>query len=336
MELNTVSLSDFVSLVKVYWEKTKQSLAQEALNSGIFIREDIPMNSGNIRQHSEIDLNEYARFKGEGAQSQRAKQQQGYTKFVTSYRVSSDIGITYEMRTQNKYPEVTRRLTNLSSQGYNRRELDLTHRLTFGTATAYTDMDGRSVDISIGDTLALFSTAHTLKGTTATYRNRLANNPKVSRGSIENLEAQIVANTLNQFGEKVTIPFDIIWTSDDPNTINTVREFLRSTASVDPGTNQGVINVYKGKYRHVVLPRLATDNLGQPDSTKANYWGLASSMFSTAHLDVWEEPHLKVPENLNAGEEFSTDDWNFGVRAGYGIAIVNAQWIQFSSGDATP
>src|SRR4051812_39426763 len=117
MELNTVSLSDFVSLVKVYWEKSKQSLAQEALNSGIFIREDIPMNSGNIRQHSEIDLNEYAKFKGEGAQSQRAKQQQGYTKYVTSYRIASDIGITYEMRTQNKYPEVTRRLTNLSSQG---------------------------------------------------------------------------------------------------------------------------------------------------------------------------------------------------------------------------
>lgn len=336
MELNTVSLSDFVSLVTIFWEKTKQSLAQEALNSGMFYREDIPMNSGNIRQHSEIDLNEYAHFKGEGSQAQRAKQQEGYTKTITSYRVASDIGITYEMRTQNKYPEVVRRLTNLSMQGYNRRELDLTHRITFGIATTYTDMDGRSVDVSIGDTLALFSTAHTLKGTSTTYRNRLANNPQFSRGAIEGMEAEIIANTLNQFGEKVTIPFEIIFTTDDPNTINTVREFLRSTASVDPGTNVGVINVYKGKYRHVILPRIATDAFGQPDSTKTKYWGLASPLFTTAHLDVWEEPHLKVPENLNAGEEFSTDDWNFGVRAGYGIAIVNAAWIHFSSGDATP
>lgn len=336
MELNTVSLSDFVQLAAVYFEKTKQSLTQEALNSGMFYREDIPMNSGNIREYSEIDLNQYARYKAQGAQSQRAKVQEGYVKFLTSYRVSSDIGITYEMRTQNKYPEVVRRLTNLSTQGFNRRELDLTHRITFGTATSYTDMDGRTVDTTLGDTLALFSTVHTLKGTTATYRNRLANNPQFSRGALENLEAQIVANTLNQFGEKVTIPFDIIFTTDDPNQINTVREFLRSTSSVEAGANSGVTNVYQGKYRHVILPRLATDNLGQPDATKTKYWGLASSLFSTAHLGVWEEPHLKVPENLNAGEEFSTDDWTFGVRAGYGICIVNGAWIHFSSGDAAP
>ena len=111
--------------------------------------------------------------------------QEGYTKTLTSYRVADDIGITYEMRTQNKYPDVVRRLTNLSSQGFNRRELDLTHRITFGTATSYMDMDGRTIDTTVGDTLALFSTAHTLKGSSATYRNRLANNPQVSRGSIE-------------------------------------------------------------------------------------------------------------------------------------------------------
>jgi hypothetical protein len=335
MELNTVTLADFVQLADVYWEKTKASLPQEALNSGLFFRQDIPQNSGNIRAYSEVDLNEYARFKGEGAQSQRAKVQEGYTKNLTSYRVSDDIGITYEMRTQNKYPEVVRRLTNLSSQGFNRRELDLTHRITFGTATSYNDMDGRTIDTTLGDGLALFSTVHTLKGTSATFRNRLANNPQFSRGSLEAMEAEIVANTLNQFGEKVTIPFDVIFTADDPNTINTVLEYLKSMGSPDY-TNSGVTNVYKGKYRHVRLPRLATDNLGQPDATKTKYWGLASTSYTTAHLDVWEEPHLKVPSNLNAGEDFATDDWNFGVRAGYGIAIVNGQWIHLSTGDATP
>jgi hypothetical protein len=336
MELNNVTFSDFVSLVTIHWEKTKQSLAQEALNSGLFYREDMPQNTGNTRQYSEVDINEYARFKGEGAQSQRAKVAQGYTKILTSYRVSDDIGITYEDRTQNKYPEVVRKLTQISSQGYNRRELDLTHRVTFGTATTYTDMDGRPIDVTTGDGLALFSTAHTLKGTSATYRNRLANNPQFSRGSIEAMEAQIVANTLNQFGEKVTIPFDILFTSDDPNTINTVREYLKSTASVDAGANQGVINVYKGKYRHVVLPRLATDAFGQPDSTKTKYWGLASSLYTTGHLGVWEEPRMKIAADLNAGEEFSTDDWNFAVRAGYGICVVNGVWITLSTGDATP
>lgn len=336
MELNTVTLGDFVQLADVIFEKNKQSLVQEAYRSGLFVTENIPMNSGNIRQYNEIDLEEYASRKAEGAQAVRAKVQEGYSKNLSSYRVAKDIGISYEMRTQNKYPEVIRRLTNLSNLAINRRELDLTHRVTFCTATSYVDQDGVSVDISLGDTLSLANTAHTLKGSSATYRNRLANNPQFSRGSLEGMEAQIVTNTLNQFGQKVTIPFDILWTTDDPNTINTVREYLRSTASVDPGMNQGVINVYKGKYRHVVLPRIATDVNGNPDSTKTKYFGLASSTYSTAHCAVWEEPHLKVPSNLNAGEEFSTDDWNFGVRAGHGICIVNGFWFQFSSGDGTP
>jgi hypothetical protein len=128
--------------------------------------------------------------------------------------------------------------------------------------------------------------------------------------------------------------FDIIFSGDDPNTVNVIRELLQSTASVD-AANAGVKNVYMGKYKHVILPRLATDKNGAVDATKRRYWGIASSMISSAHLGIWEEPRLKVPANLNAGEEFSTDSWNFGVRAGYGICVAGAAWIKFSSGDGT-
>ena len=334
MELNTVSLGDFVKLAGIIFEKSKMSLGQEARNSGMFMFNPIPMNSGNTREYTEIDQNEYAKYKGEGDQAARGKVQQGYSKTLTHYRIAEDIGITYEMRSMNKYPEVVRRLTNLAGKGVNRMELDLTHRITFAFSTSYTDMDGRTVDTTLGDALALASTVHKLKGTSTTFRNILANNPQVSKGAIEGMEKLIVEETLNQFGEKVVIPFDIIFTSDDPNTINTVREHLQSTAAVD-AVNAGVLNVYKGKYRHVILPRLATDANGAVDTTKRRYWGLASSMYTTGHFDVWEEPRLKIPANLNAGEEFSTDDWNFGVRAGYGICIVNAVWLKISKGDGT-
>ena len=334
MELNSVSLGDFVRLADIIFEKEKASLGQEMLNSGIFWVENIPMNSGNTREYTEIDVQEYARTKAQGDQATRAKVQQGYNKVLTQKRVALDIGITYEMRTQNKYPEVIRRLTNLAKQLVNRRELDLTHRFTFGTATTYTDMDGNTVDISTGDTLALFSTAHTVKGSSVTYRNRLANNPQLSRGSLEGMEQLVAEQTINQFGEKVVVPFDILFTTDDPNTINTALEYLRSVAAPDYA-NAGVTNVYKAKYKHVILPRLATDAFGAVDTTKRKYWGLASSSATTAHCAIWEEPHLKVPQDLNAGEEFSTDDWNFGGRAGFGIAIVNGVFVKMSSGDGT-
>ena len=164
MELSTISLADFVKMADVIWFKGADSVAQYARRSGLFKEESIPMNTGNTREYSEIDLEEYAKVKGESDQAQRARVQQGYSKTLTSYRVALDIGISYEMRTQNKYQRVVDMLTNLAPTAYNRLDLDLTHRVTFATATSYTDMDGRTVDVSVGDTLALASTVHTLKG----------------------------------------------------------------------------------------------------------------------------------------------------------------------------
>ena len=331
-ELNTATLSDFTKLADVLWQKGLDSVPQFAKGSGLFRSVDVPQHTGNTREFSEIDGQEYAELKDEGSQANRAAVQQGYSVTMSQRRFALDIGITYEMRTQNKYPEVVARLTNLGKQCSNRMDLDLSHRLGFGTATTYVDMDGETVTISIGDTLALYSTAHTLKGSATTFRNRLSGNGRLSKGTLEGMERLVAEETYNQFGEKMAMPFDILWTTDDPNTVNTAREYLQSTADVD-GANSGVVNVYKAKYRHVVLPRIATTAAGARDTDKRYYWGIASSMYTTAYLGIWEAPHLKKPAPLNAGEDFSTDDWSFGARGGYGIAIVSGAWIKFSSGD---
>ena len=334
MELNTITLADFVKLAGVIWEKTQDTLPQYARSSGLFREEPITQNTGNTREYSEIDTQEYAEDKLEGEQAVRAKVQQGYSKTLTSYRVALDIGITYEMRTQNKYPEVIQRLTNLSTTGLNRLDLDLSHRITFGTATSYANISGRTIDISVGDTLALFSTVHTLRGSSTTYRNRLANNPQISKGALEGMRKLVVEQTYNHLGEKKVMSFNVLWTTDDPNSVDIATEYLKSTASPD-AAHAGVVNVYNKMFSHVMLPRVATDAYGATDTTKAKYWGIASTMNTTAHLAMFEEPHMKVPAQGSNAEEFSTDDWNFGVRGGWGIAIVNGVWIKFSSGDGT-
>jgi len=333
-EINISTFSDFVLNAKILWAKGLDSVPQIARRSGLFKEIPVPMNTGNTRKFSEVDLEEYARKKGEDNQASRARVQQGYTKEGTLYRVAKDIGISYEARSQGKYLEMTQKLTNLGKLGPNRMDIDLTHRLTFGTATSYTDMDGETVSTTVGDGFQLFYTAHTLRGSSTTFRNRLANNPQVSRGGLESMEKMRIENTYNQFGEKMTIPDDIIWSGDDPNTIHTIAEILKSTSN-NTQNNPGVINTFSGKYRHVVLPRLATNANGGVDSTKARYWGVASSTMSTAMLGVHEEPRLKTPPaEGKSNEEFSTDAWNFGTRAGYMIVVVSASWIGFSSGDA--
>jgi len=333
MELNSIPLAVFTRLAGVIFAKAVDMVDKNVRGSGLFVEESIPENSGETRDYTEIDLELYADNKSQGAQAGRARVQLGYNKLVTVKRVAKDIGITYEMRRFNKYPDVIRRLTNLAQLPANRMELDLSHRIGFGTATTYVDKNGVTVDVTTGETTAsaLFATAHTLTGTATTFRNRLAGNPILSKGALEGIERLVSEETLNNFGEKITVPFDILWTTDDPNTCNTAMEYLRSVAAPD-FANSGVTNVYKAKYKHVKLPLVPTTAAGATDATKRRYWGIASSMISDAHLGIWEAPHLKAPSDLNAGEEFSTDDWNFGVRAGYGIGIVTGRWIKMSDG----
>lgn len=335
MELNINILSDFVRNAEILWHMGAKSVPQVVRGSGLVKEVSIPQLTGNTREFSEIDLNEYAKKKGESDQAARARVQQGYSKTGTLKRIATDIGISYEMRTQGKYYEIKQRLTNLGSQAMKRLDLDLSHRITFATSTTYADMDGETVDIAVGDTKALVATDHTLRGSSTTFRNRLANNPQLSRGALEAMEKMRVENTYNQFGEKLTMTDDILWVTDDPNTINTAKEILRSTSNPTQN-NAGVMNTYENKYRLVIMPRVATDKNGAVDSTKAKYWGVACSEYSTFFLGVHEEPHMKAPPAAGSNaEEFSTDDWNFGTRAGYMIVIVTGTWIGMSLGDGT-
>lgn len=333
-DLNSLSLGVFTRLAGVIFEKGLETVEKTAQSSGLFSVENVPSNSGETRDYTEIDLELYASNKAQGDQSSRARVQLGYNKLISVKRTAKDIGITYEMRKFNKYPDVVRRLTNLAQLPANRLELDLQHRIGFCTATSMTDKDGAAVDLTVGDGLALASTAHTLTGSTATYRNRLAGNPILSKGALEGMERLCVEETLNNLGEKVQMPYDVLWTTDNPADVNTALEYLNSVAAPD-FANSGVTNVYKAKYKHVKLALAATTAAGAVDATKRRYWGLASTSMTDAHLGVWDAPSLKTPSELNAGEDFSTDDWTFGVRAAYGIGIVTGRWFKVSTGDAT-
>lgn len=331
MELNTFTLSDFTSLFNIIWIDNQESLPMPARNSGIWRFIPVADNTGDSRRMSEMDLEEYAHRKAQGAQGERAIYQRGYTKDLTTERVALDVGVTVEMRKQNKYPEVLQMLTNLSERPSNRIELDLSHRISFATATSYVNMDGETVDITGGDSLSWAHTAHTVRGSTATYRNRLQNNPAISKGSIEALRRMVKENTINQFGQKKTVNHDILWTTDDEVDMNVVQELLFSTGNVDY-SNSAIKNPLQSKYRHVVLPRVATDAVGAVDTTKRHYWGSASSMLTTAYLGVWEEPHnLPFWDSTDGSENMMT-----GVRAGYGICHVTGRGFALSTGDGQP
>lgn len=292
---------------------------------------DIPRGTGNQRIVWELEGENFARYKAEGADAAKTRVIKGYSKTGYIRRFAAEIDITWEAREMGKNQEIITRLTSLSSFGPQRLALDLTHRFTFMTATSYTDMDGETVDTAMGDTYALAYATHALTGSTSTYTTIVTGNPLFGQGGLEVAQNIANTNTLDNFGNMKVMNFNTIVTGNDPATVREVRQLLESTADVT-AAQSGVKNVYRGSYSHVILPRLATTAAGAYDSTKAKYWGLMAPGQWEGYLSLFEQPNLKKPMSMNNGEDIHNDDWTFGVRLAYMIVVVSAKGSIWSTG----
>ena len=333
--LNTVSQSEFTDLTERIWGMGPEMLGGMPARS-LFIEQNMAAHTGDTRRFQEIDVETYANMKREGEDATVSTVSHGYSLDMTVRRFAKEVNITWEMRRFNKEPEVVAQLTNLAHFCPQRMELDLTHRLSFATATSYTDLDGETVSTVVGDTLALVSASHTLTDSASTYSNLITGNPVFSPSALQVAEERANTQMLSNLGERRVMNFNTIITSDDPATVHAVKQLLASEADVDQ-SNSGVMNTFRGRYRHVVLPQLASTAVGAYDSTKANYWGLASigngaANSWQAYLGIWEAANLKTPGSGNNGEDVHNDNWTYGTRCAYGIATVSGRGLLWSTG----
>jgi len=330
MQLNTVTLSEFTDRVEKRWVQDMALIPERAKQ--LFISSDEAANTGDTRRYDEIDTETYALRMNDGVDAAAAIVQKGYNKIMTCQRIAREISITWAMRRFNKYPEVVARLTSLTHFCPQRMDLDLTHRFTFAEDSSYTNMDGETVTTTVGDGYQVLYATHTLNGVSTTYNNIVTGAPRFSTAGLEAAEAIATTQILSNMGEKRTMEFNTIVTGDDPNTVNRVKRFLQSTADVD-GANSGVVNVYKNKYRHIILPNLATTATGAYNSAKTKYWFLVAASGDArgwqAYIGVWEQPHLKTPSPAegNNGEDVHNDNWTYGCRAAYGIVTVSPRGV---------
>lgn len=330
--INTGSLPQFTDLVKRSFLDGLKSLNQNMRNSGLVNEESMPLNTGLFKRYAErLTRPEYGSYRAEGDAAAQALIQYGYEKDLGVYTIALAVSITELMRLGGKNQEVIDSVTSISEVIPNSIDLDLSHRITFCTATSYTDRDGRTIDVTMGDGLAAASASHTLTGSATTYSTVITGNPQFSKGALETAEKSFVENTYNNLGEKMALKPNTILTTDDPNTINQVRELMNATADVST-SNAGTFNVYKNKYRHVVAPRIATTAAGATDSTKAKYWALAASDASDLQLTILQDATLSTPMDGNNGEDIATGNWNYVVRGVYGICMVTARAWRFSTG----
>lgn len=323
-QLRIDSLKDLSDAVERMFLDNPKKVTPKARQ--LFKLEPVPQNTGSTRIMEEYDGLTFARGKAEGVNVKKAKAGTGYTKMASLKRIGIEIDITYEMRTTGKYARIKQDLLDLANFCTHRQELDLTHRLTFGSATTYVNMDGDVVDITTGDGLSLINASHTLPFSSLTYSNRVSGDPVFSQSALETAETMMVTDVLSLFGEKRVMTFDTIVTSDHTPVTNSVKTLLQATASIS-APNEGVPNVYEAKYRHVVLPYLATTATGNRDANKKNYWFLLSSSEWSGYLVEWEAERLILPQAGNNMEDNHADVWSYGTRAGYDVVVVSGRGI---------
>lgn len=324
--INTSNFSDFVANSTINFRRAFDQFPKVA--SQMYDVENTGLVTG---EESSLDGFSVAKIKREGGDFSYLDINQGNNKVWNVYEIGGMTKITWLMRTGNKYRVMNNRISNLGKSAAKRMEWDLTHRFTFGTATSYTNLDGDTVSTTTGDGFQLFYSAHAVTGSATTYRNIVANNPLLSKGGIEAAEKLFSTQMIDSNGETIQEVPDCLVTTNDPNTVNTALEYLKSTTAPDAGSD-GVYNVLGNKYRLIVLPYLSTTAAGVYDSTKAKYWMLANLMGTDAVCKVLSNPTM-IPPTQNDGKEFETMDWKFACHASYAIEIVRAQWVTLSKGN---
>lgn len=320
MEINRATFADFNNNLTLMWDKRFDMFPKAA--DQIYEVHSTSVDTGDI---SSIDGFGYAKKKREGGDHSFGSLAQFYRKSWTTYEVSLETKITWNMRKYAKYPDIQQRINTLADSVAMRMELDKTHRLTFATSTAYTDMDGDSISITCGDGFELLYSAHTVTGSSTTFRNRISGDPLLSKGGIEAGELLFNSQMITTTGVVAKHKPNAIITSDDPNTVNTVKQYLQSYADPE-ASHEGVVNPYQGKYQHIVLPYLATTAAGAYDSTKAKWWFLADLTRKGLHCFVGQAPTFISPQE-GQGIEFETMDWKYAAFASYALVVNDPRFI---------
>lgn len=322
----TTGYRELFDLVKKSFDKVAPNYPMDA--KVLFMEETIPENTGTTRRFYEQDFSTYARLKRESEDTKKAQYGIGFYKDITVRRYALEFSLSYEARKWNDYNSAINNIARMLIETIpNRMNMDMSHRLSFADASSMIDMDGQAVDLTVSDSLSLINSAHRLAFTSKTYSNQVPGNPAFDVGGIalEAAEKLMTTDILNNYGVRYPMTFDTIITSDNPKTVRDVNKFMDSPTDINQA-NPNTINVYKGKYRHVIMVHIDTDAEGNKDATKAERWYLANLNGADrlqAKLAIWERPTMKSPVE----EDFHNDDLFMGVRGAWGLAILNGKGI---------
>jgi len=185
---NTQSFSETVENINIIYAKylvdwiTKNS----AMRLFYQVRNVGPNAGMNFDVSESFTGSGVAHETGEGDDPFQGDISPGYSKSVLVRERTYSLPLTWLFQYHNKYPEQeVNMIRGVAESCAKRMEYDMAAPFTYCTATTYTNIDGRVVTISTGDGLSFANASHTVRNSSSTYRNIVANNPQLSAGSLE-------------------------------------------------------------------------------------------------------------------------------------------------------
>lgn len=328
--LSTLERSEFTDIVnRIFVLQADQS----QMGPSIFdVYKKYPMSEGNGSSIflQEQDRDSFASLVAEQGKHPDAKSGSGYSVQLKLRRFAIKVSVSELERKTNKYRDIFSKIISVTDYITKREELDKTHRFTFGNSQTYTDKDGNTVNIAVGDTYALFYSAHTLAFSADTYSNILSTAPRFSQGSLELALDKLKENDVDNFGKPRGANDDCtlyVAICDFNHTLErTLDQLIRSTADPDQD-NSGVVNVYSNRIKKMVLKYLATDASGEKDSTKKEYWFVIAANPSTMTIGSrgLEAYSVELSKEYNTWQDDDTRTWYYGADQYRDEAILNGK-----------
>ena len=208
-------------------------------------------------------------------------------KYTASYEVSED-AMQYDQYGLFSAFAGGRGLGSITAKTI---ELYAQQLISQGASTSYTDHAGNTVSTLCADGLALFSSAHTINGSSATYDN--LDSTAFGQTGLETL-LELFRGFLNHDGQRITRRPNTIFSTGKASLVNLITEYNSSVGHPEDAFNG--VNVFKARFNHVVLDYLDTDSSGVADSAKDDYWGLVIAKDPNLKLRVSQEPVIHAPQ----------------------------------------
>jgi hypothetical protein len=323
-ELNTAGVPRLFGLQMENFEDRKAELyGMDSMGEleSLFRKDPFVKGQGSYKTRSEVDFDRFTHIQHEGAKSRTVKFGLGRVKNWTYRNFGSNYKATRQAIQDGRFSEIIDQVFNLSKLPLESKMKDMTHVLTFGFDSSYTDSDGEPVDMRGIDGLPLFHAAHTLPNSTATYNNIVTGNPEISRAAI--ITAEELANTeiKDGFGRPQSCVLNkIIIPNYAPNK-HLLRELLGSNTRSDQ-PNPNVINTLS-QYTVVALSGLNRDANWNLDSTKSKMW-IIGAFGQSVSPQIYYSEHtpITVPAPIYDKE---TQAWTYLVHASWGLGIVSGR-----------